>query len=86
MRMVEPSHFVVSKQHTSWQFSHRGAVTGPFSDKAEAVAAALKEAKRLSAEGDPSEVIVENENRQFESTWRAEAAMPADLSRLASSE
>jgi hypothetical protein len=82
---VKPaSHFVVSVQGGAWQFSHRGTVVGPFPNKEEAVAQALEEAQALSREGDPSEVIVENEHRQFASEWRAEGAEAADLSALTS--
>lgn len=79
MSQQQISHFVVSLQDSAWQYSHRGGVTGPFASKEQAVTAALAEARALSASGDPSEVIVENEWREFETAWRAEGAMPADL-------
>jgi hypothetical protein len=75
-----PSHFIVSMQDAAWQFSHRGTVTGPFPSKEEAIDAAVEEAKAITVDGDPSEVIVENEDRTFESTWRAEGLAPADFS------
>ena len=81
---TSPSHFVVSLQGHIWQVSHRGVVSGPFASKDEAVATATKEAQALSQRGDPSEVIVENEHREFESAWRADGAHPVPLDALRS--
>jgi hypothetical protein len=79
-----PSHFVVSLQGVAWQISHRGVVTGPFSTKDEALKVALQQAQEATDAGDPSEVIVENEQREFETAWRAEGAEPAPLADLKS--
>jgi hypothetical protein len=80
---TSPSHFVVSLQGVVWQINHRGTVTGPLATKAEALRA-LREAQRATDAGVPSEVIVENEHREFETAWRAEGAEPAPLPELKS--
>jgi hypothetical protein len=84
MPQAPPSPYDVSLQGVAWQISHKGAVTGPFSSKEDALQVALKQAREASDAGDPSEVIVENEHREFESAWRAEGIEPADLQVLRS--
>jgi hypothetical protein len=78
----EPSHFVVSLQGANWQVSHKGAVTGPYPSKDDAIAYAVQGAQDATAAGEPSEVIVENEHREFETHWRAKDAPSTDLKNL----
>jgi hypothetical protein len=82
----EPSHFVVSMQGANWQVSHKGAVTGPYPDKDEAVAYAVQAAQEATAAGEASEVIVENEHREFETHWRAKDAPLTDVSKFTTDE
>ena len=61
-------HFVVAAQDRAWQFSFKGAITGPFSSRDEAVAAAIEQAG-LEPEGD-IEVVVRDADLKSETVWR----------------
>ena len=67
-------HFVVAEQDRSWQFSFKGAVTGPFSSRDEAVAAAIEQAGTQS-ETDV-EVVVRDADMKSETVWRPNGATP----------
>jgi len=64
-------HFVVAAQDRAWQFSFKGAITGPFSSRDEAVAAAIEQA---GEETDPDvEVVVCDADLKTETVWRQAA-------------
>jgi hypothetical protein len=64
------SHYVVAEQgHSSWHYSHKGDMTGPFTTRDAAVAAAVAEAK---ASGDPhAEVVVRDADLKSQIVWQA---------------
>ena len=60
-------HFVVAAQDRAWQYSFKGAITGPFSSREDAVAAAIKQA---GAENEPGiEVVVRDADLKTETVW-----------------
>jgi hypothetical protein len=69
--LSESHHFVVSQKDTAWQFSFRGEVTGPFSDRNQAIESAIAEA---TATGLPDvEVVVQDPDTKTEVVWRPTA-------------
>jgi len=67
-------HIIVALQGPHWTTSHHGSVKGPFSNKEEALAVAVADAKSLNENGKPTEVIVENDLREFETVWTPDRA------------
>ncbi len=60
-------HFIVCFRD-GWQFSYRGTITGPFSDRDEAIEEAIREAEET---GVPDvEVIVQDPDTRQETVWR----------------
>lgn len=64
-------HFVVAAQDRSWHFSFKGAITGPFASREQAVAAAIEQASQVDDED--VEVVVRDADLKTETVWR-----PAD--------
>lgn len=62
-------HFIVFFRDGAWQFTYRGSITGPFTERAKAVAMAI-EAARESQE-DNVEVIVQDPDMRQQTAWRA---------------
>ncbi|MGB3339839.1 MAG: hypothetical protein WBA73_21885 [Devosia sp.] len=63
------NHFVISQRESVWQFSFRGDVTGPFTNKDAAVNAAIEAASKL--DGDNVEVVVHDADLRAETVWRS---------------
>jgi hypothetical protein len=62
------NHFVISQRDNIWQFSFRGDVSGPFTSKSAAVAAAIATASKV---GDTDvEVVVHDAELRAETVWR----------------
>lgn len=81
-------HFVVSQRDSAWQFSFKGEVTAPFSNKDDAIKAAIA-AAAASRDADV-EVIVHDADMRAETVWRSgqfalsddeSAALAADFDR-----
>lgn len=62
------SHFVVSQRDSVWQFSFKGDMTGPFTSRDAAIAAAIAEAGAVG--GDDIEVLVRDADLRTETVWR----------------
>ena len=69
------NHFVISQRESVWQFSFRGGVTGPFTSKANAIAAAIEAASKVD-DGDV-EVVVHDADMRAETVWRSGQADPS---------
>lgn len=63
------NHFVISQRDSVWQFSFRGDVTGPFTSKADAVAAAIEAASKVDSAD--VEVVVHAADLRAETVWRS---------------
>ena len=63
-------HFIVALKNGHWTTSHHGTDEGPFTTKQGAIDSAIEAAKAANTGGKRSEVIVENEDRKFETAWR----------------
>ncbi|SEQ12170.1 hypothetical protein SAMN05428969_2071 [Devosia sp. YR412] len=60
-------HFVVAAKDTAWHYSFKGAMTGPFASRQEAVQAAIEQA---GEEAEPGvEVVVLNTDLKPETVW-----------------
>lgn len=62
------THFVVAARDNAWHFSFKGAMTGPFTSREDAVEAAIAQAGE--EEHDDIEVIVLNADLTPETVWR----------------
>jgi len=62
------SHFVVSQRDSVWQFSFKGDMTGPFTSRDAAIAAAIAEAAAVG--DDAVEVVVRDADMRTETVWR----------------
>lgn len=61
-------HFIVCEKDHAWQHSYRGAVTGPFKSRAEAIEDAITAAAEVE---DPDvEVIVQDHDLSQQTVWR----------------
>ena len=67
---MSSQHFLVAAQDRSWHYSFKGDVTGPYSSREEAVAAAIEEASKL--EDGEVEVVVRDADLRTETVWRPE--------------
>ena len=63
------NHFVISQRESVWQFSFRGGVTGPFTSKAGAIAAAIEAASKVDERD--IEVVVHDADMRAETVWRS---------------
>jgi hypothetical protein len=66
--VMTTNHFVVSQRESVWQFSFRGDVTGPFTSKDGAIAAAIAAARLVDAQD--VEVVVRDADMRNETIWR----------------
>ncbi len=66
--MGNPEHFVASQKDTAWQFSFRGEVTGPFSDRDRAIESAIRQAEATGLAD--VEVVVQDPDTRTEIVWR----------------
>jgi hypothetical protein len=65
---MSSQHFVVAAQDRSWHYSFKGAVTGPFASRQEAVDAAIAQAREVT--GEAVEVVVRDADMRSETVWR----------------
>lgn len=61
-------HFLVAAQDRAWHYSFKGDITGPYSSREEAVAAAIDEASKL--DDGAVEVVVQDADLRTETVWR----------------
>lgn len=61
-------HFLVAAQDRSWHYSYKGDMTGPYSSREEAVAAAIAEAAALDDRA--VTVVVQEADLRTETVWR----------------
>jgi len=62
-------HFIVARQDGQWKVSFHGTEQGPFTDKDEAIAAAISAARDAHAEGKEVEVLVQDIESNFHKAW-----------------
>ncbi|RYE09772.1 MAG: hypothetical protein EOP22_07970 [Hyphomicrobiales bacterium] len=65
--MIE-RHIIVSEKDHAWQYSYRGAATGPFKTKQDAIEDAIISARKV--EDDRVEVILQESDLSQETVWR----------------
>ena len=63
------NHFVISQRESVWQFSFQGDVTGPFTSKRTAIAAAIQAASKIDSAD--VEVVVHDADLRAETIWRS---------------
>lgn len=68
---MSTNHFVVSQRESSWEFSYRGDVTGPFRSREEAIAEAIASASAIQSRD--VEVIVRDADLKTETVWTPKA-------------
>lgn len=61
-------HFVVAAKDNAWHFSFKGAMTGPYTSREDAVKAAIEQAGQQQEAG--IEVVVLNADLKPETVWR----------------
>jgi len=64
---MSSQHFVVAAQDRAWHYSFKGAITGPFESRQEAVTAAIEQASQI--EDDDVEVVVRDADLKTETVW-----------------
>ena len=62
-------HFIVARQGGQWKVSYHGTEQGPFTDKDEAIAAAINAGRDAHAEGKDVEVLVQDIESNFHKAW-----------------
>lgn len=64
-------HFVVSQRESSWEYSYRGDVTGPFRNRENAIEEAIAAAAATGS--NEVEVLVRDADHKTERVWKPEA-------------
>lgn len=64
---MSTNHFVVSQRESSWEFSYRGDVTGPFRTREDAIDQAIASASETGS--NDVEVIVQDADHKSETVW-----------------
>ena len=65
---MSSSHYIVYLRDSLWQYTFRGSPVGPFADRDEAIASAIKAARE--SEDPEAEVIVQDPETRAETVWR----------------
>ena len=68
-------HFLVAAQDRSWHYTYKGDMTGPYSSRDEAVAAAIAEAGTI--DDGAITVVVQDADMRTETVWSANPSRPA---------
>jgi hypothetical protein len=71
---MSSQHYLVAAQDRAWHFSFKGDLTGPYSSREEAVAAAIMEASKL--DDHEVEVVVRDADLRTETVWRPGQTKP----------
>jgi hypothetical protein len=68
---MSSQHYIVAQDGTHWKISFHGSDQGPFKQKDDAIAAAIKSAKTSGAMTDV-EVLVQDVDLTFHTAWRGD--------------